>query len=196
MSKCGWTKYGRTAKISFNNNKSNIDTIIRNENKYSTIHYDWINTKRFINEQYTGDTKTIEDIVDSFNSIFESDPENMRYSAYKFGNDDYILSQEYLTEPIIPLNTKPFQKREIIGGIPGQYQMPAYFMQYLAFVMHDGFNILGQDIFDLNFLLAKFNKKYSSAQQVLIRKKDIIQPPHYLETYYLLTKSVSIIDFY
>ena len=197
MSKCGWTKYGRTAKISFNGNKSNIDRIIRNENKYSTIHYDWTTTKRFINEQYIGDTKTIESIVDSFNSIFEDEPDNMRYDAYLINNNDFVIlhsSQEVIELPM-PKNVKPYQKINTSGEDIIEYQMPAYFMQYLAYAMHSGFPLIVADSTQAGFLFTNFAKKYIKTKNVIMIQKNKIVSSHYLESYYLLTKRISIIDF-
>ncbi len=197
MSLCNWTKYGRTAKLSFNSNKSNIDTIIRNENKYSTIHYDWTNAKKFINEQYTGDTKTIEDIVNSFNDIFKANPNNMRYDAYTFGNDDYVIlhnSQEVIELPMSK-NVKLYQKINTSGEDIKEYQMPAYFMQYLAYCMHGGVNLIIADSSDTGFFFTKFTNKCINPKDTVINRKDLIVLPHYLETYYLLIKKIIPINF-
>ena len=126
--------------------------------------------------------------------MFEDNPDNMRYDAYVF-NNDYVLAQMYLTEPNIPLNTKPFQKREMINGIPGQYQMPAYFMQYLAFSMGTNIDLLTIDISGFGFMKAKFYYIYALAKDKLINNRNSIKSPHFLETYYLLTKRICTLDF-
>ena len=198
MRDCGWTKYGRTATISFNSNKKKIENVVRSESKYDLLHYNWTNTNKFINETYKGNTQTIRDIVGSFNSIFEDDPKNMRYSAYTFNEDNYVLvSENFITELPMPRNVKPFQKiiRDTNSVKISEYQMPAYFMQYIAYVQHGGFEIFGTDIFDAGFVIADFNSRYLKSKNVLINKKNYIQSPHYLEVYYLISKKISIIDF-
>ena len=196
MKGCGWTKYGRTATLSFNSKKKRIEDIVKSESKY-----DITNTKKFINETYNGNTQTIRDIVDSFNEIFEDDPENMRYSAYTFDDSDYLISRDYLTEPIIPKNTKPYQK--IDSNQLRQYQMPAYFMQYIAYCMHENddngnrvFEIPGiANLNQVGFAFAALVKRYNSQRELIRDRSDLIQCPHYLEPYYLLTKTICINDF-
>ena len=197
MSLCNWTKYGRTAKLSFNSNKSNIDTIIRNESKYSTIHYDWTNTKRFINEQYNGNTKTIEDIVSSFNSIFENNYDDMRYDAYIRNNNDYVIlhASQQVIEAAMPRNVKPYQKIDTSGEDIIEYQTPAYFMQYIAYSMHGGFPLIIADSTQAGFFFASFTNKYSKTKEIVVKEKSLIVVPHYLEIYYLLTKKISITNF-
>ena len=188
MTKCNWTKYGRTASISFNINKAKIETIVKNEKKYDTLHYDWTTTKRFINE-YKGNKETIESIVNSFNSIFENDYSNMRYDTYDFGKDCYAqISKAPSAEWIIPDNTKPYQKIYVTNMYNLDYQMPAYFMQYLSFAMHGAFPSFG-------FWKASFNKRFTRTKDIIVEKKELIQDPHFLESYYLVTKKISIIDF-
>ena len=110
MKECNWTRYGRTAAISFNSNKYEIEIIVKNEEKYKNISYDRSVTKDYIHNQYKGNTETIKGIVESFNLIFEDDPENMRYNAYEFNDDDRLISNTYLTNPILPKNVKLFHK--------------------------------------------------------------------------------------
>ena len=136
--------------------------------------------------------------------MFEDNPDNMRYDAYVF-NNDYVLAQKYLTEPNIPLNTKPFQKREIINSIPGQYQMPAYFMNYLSFAMKTDLNIFGIDIPHPEFVnlilhgggfkFSQMARRYEHAKDIVVKYNNNVKTPHYLETYYILTKSISANDF-
>ena len=190
MKDCNWTKYGRTATISFNSNKYEIDEIIKREDKYR------INrsvTKDYIHNQYKGNTETIKDIVGSFNKIFEDDPENMRYSAYKFNDDDY--ASMYFSDLTVPKNTRPYQKLDTIGEESIQYQMPAYFMQYIAYCMHGGFSLIIADSSDAGFFFEQFSKKYINTKNALIDQKKLILLPHYLETYYLLTKKIILLDF-
>ena len=74
-----------------------------------------------------------------------------------------ILSRDYYTDPIIPNNTKPFQKIDrSTRPAPSQYQMPAYFMQYIAYCMHGGFPILKYDITDIEFALTPLSSRYIS----------------------------------
>ena len=202
MRDCGWTKYGRTATISFNSNKKKIVNVVRSETKYSLLNYNWTNTNKFINDTYKGNTQTIRDIVGSFNSIFEDDPKNMRYSAYTFDDIDYLISRDYLTELIIPKNTKPYQK--IDSNQLRQYQMPAYFMQYISFAMKTDLNILGVDVLNQSwvdlivhgagFKFTKLLKRYISCRDILVDKNNYVKAPHCLESYYYITKTINAID--
>ena len=120
----------------------------------------------------------------------------MRYSAYEFSDDDYVISNDYLTNPILPNNVKPFQKIDRnTRPAPSQYQMPAYFMQYLAYAMHGGFPLIIADSSDAGFFFAKFTNKYINLKDTVIDRKNLIVLSHYLETYYLLTKKISTIYF-
>ena len=97
------------------------------------------------------------------------------------------MSRDFYTNPILPYNTKPFQKIErSTKFIPSQYQMPAYFMPY---AMHGGFTN------GPSFWLATFNKKFIRAKDAIVRNKNIIQEPHFLESYYLLTKHIISLGF-
>ena len=69
-----------------------------------------------------------------------------------------------------------------------QYQMPAYFMQYLSFAMKSR-------IFGAGFWIAEFDRKYIDIKNAIIDKNSYIQTPHYLEPYYLLTKTICVNDF-
>ena len=197
MKDYNWTKYGRTATISFNSNKSSIESAVRNSNKTIATNYITSATKKFICESYKGDTKTIEDIVRSFNTIFEDDPENMRYSAYSFYDKDYVIfyKSKQLIEAPMPKNTKPYQKIDTSGDDILMYQMPAYFMQYLAHAMHGGFQVLNWDDTDISFAGAAFAKRYFNQSKIIKDKSSFIKFPHYLEPYYIITQKVSIIDF-
>ena len=174
--------------------KKQIENVVRSETKYSLLNYNWTNTNKFINETYKGNTQTIRDIVDSFNEIFEDDPENMRYSAYTFNDNDYVYM--HFSDLTVSKNVKPYQKIVTIGEENIQYQMPAYFMQYIAYAMHDGFHILEHDNTDISFAFTSFTKRYSSQRKNIKENNNLIQTPHYVETYYYLTKNISIVDFY
>ena len=147
-------------------------------------------TKDYINNQYKGNTETIKEIVESFNSIFEDDPENMRYSAYQFNDDDYVIlhnSQQVIEAPM-PKNTKSYQRIDTSGEDIIEYQMPAYFMQYIAFTRRG-------TIASAGFFIAGFNKRYLAAKNALINNRSFMESPHLLETYYLLTKHIVTNDF-
>ena len=186
MKDCGWTKYGRTATLSFNSNKKRIEDIVKSESKYDTMNYNWTNTKRFINETYLGNTQTIRDIIGSFNGIFEDDPENMRNSAYTFNDNDYVYM--HFSDLTVPNNVKPYQKIDTVGEENIEYQMPAYFMQYLSFAMKSKLNSAG-------FWLAQFNRRCLGTKSIIVDRNAYIQTPHYLESYYYLTKKMSVNDF-
>ena len=121
----------------------------------------------------------------------------MRYSAYEFSDDDYVylhLSQQ-LIEASMPKNAKPYQKINTSGEDIIEYQMPAYFMQYIAYCMHGGFPILIWDNTDIGFATVALAKRYSNPRKIIKDRNGLIKFPHYLETYYLLTKRIIAIDF-
>ena len=112
----------------------------------------------------------------------------MRYSACTFDENDYIVSRDFLTNPNLPKNTMPYQKiNRNTTPAPSQYQMPAYFMQYIAYCMHGGFPILIWDNTDIGFATAALAKRYFNPRKVIKDRNGLIKFPHYLETYYLLT---------
>ena len=73
--------------------------------------------------------------------------------------------------------------------------MPAYFMQYIAYCMHGGFPIWKYDVTDIKFALREFSSRYINQKNCIKERSDLIKTPHYLETYYLLIKRISIIEF-
>lgn len=154
-------------------------------------------TKDYIHNHYKGNMKTIEDIVDSFKSIFEDDLSNMRYDAYTFNDRDYIYlhTSRQLAEAPMPNNTKPYQKIGASGEDIIEYQMPAYFMQYISFSMGANIDFFTVDFSGLGFLKANFCKKFINSKTALIKKRIFINTPHFLETYYLLIKRIYFNDF-
>ena len=94
-------------------------------------------------------------------------------------------------------NVKPYQKidrnRDPVKIY--EFQMPAYFMQYLAFVMETKIDIFGWDISGLGFVMAEFNMRYLPAKDMIFNNSNFIKSPHLLETYYLMTKKLTISDF-
>ena len=73
--------------------------------------------------------------------------------------------------------------------------MPAYFMQYIAYCMHGGLTAFGIDGSDIGFYKADFTKKYIQTKETLIVNKKYINFPHFLESYYLILKTISSISF-
>ena len=73
--------------------------------------------------------------------------------------------------------------------------MPAYFVQYIAYCMHGGFPIWKYDVTDIKFALTPLSSRYINQRTCIKERSDFIKAPHYLETYYLVTKKISIIDF-
>ena len=110
----------------------------------------------------------------------------MRYSTYAFDDNCYVqISKSPSTEWTIPKNTKPYQKISVTNWYNLDYQTPAYFMQYLAFAMKG-------DLSGFGFWKAKFNRRYIKAKEDVVNYKDMIKSPHYLESYYLITKRIDI----
>ena len=209
MNKCGWTKYGRTAILSFNSSIKEIEKIINNTSKNNTTHLNLSNTKKFIYETYNGNKQTIKDIIDSFNGIFEDNSDYMRYSTYTFDDNTYIIITKApsVVEDSMPRFVKPYQKivKQEDKFYFNEYQMPAYFMQYISYCMHEKDNN-GNKVFEIpgianlnqiKFVMSIFNTRYKKAQE---RLRDaaiykLIETPHYLESYYCLTKKININDF-
>ena len=84
--------------------------------------------------------------------------------------------------------------------------MPAYFMQYISFAMKTDLNILGIDVphpefvnlivYGGSFWKAKFaGANTTLTKDKIINSKPLIETQHFLESYYLITKKVSILDF-
>lgn len=96
----------------------------------------------------------------------------------------------YFTEDIIPENAKPFYCSEE-NGI-GYYicQTPAYFMQLVAAVSSD---TQGK----LNFQFASnISNRYEKAKgKLVLSKLSGINHPHYLQSYYILSKHIASPDF-
>ena len=190
MEECEWTKDGRILSMSFNGNKYNIETMLRSEEKFRFTDYNETNIKKFINGTYVGNQDTTKAVVDSFNSIFEDDYANMRYSAYKYKSNDYVIlhSSRQLIELPMPRNVKPYQKIDMAGEDIIELQMPAYFMQYISFTRQGGMSGPG-------FYIAQFSKRYMNSKSILIDKRSYLEHPHMLETYYLLSKRISHSNF-
>ena len=107
----------------------------------------------------------------------------MRYNAYEFNDDDYVqILKSPASEWVIPSNTKPYQKIKATNYYNLEYQMPAYFIQYIAYCMHGGFPILIWDHTDIGFTTTTLAKRYSIQRDIVKDKNGFIQSPHYLET--------------
>ena len=130
----------------------------------------------------------------------------MRYSAYEFNDDDRLISNTYLTDLILPKNVRPFQKIDrSTRSAPSQYQMSAYFMQYLSFAMKTDLNIFGIEIphpswvglivHGARFKFSNLAKRYIQCRNIIVDKNNDIKAPHYLESYYFLTKRIGIVNF-
>ena len=209
MEKCNWTKYGRTATQSFNEKvKSKKEAAFVNYyySHYTTDYNSEVNHFSYI--IYDGSRENSNVVSDALSDIFENNS-NMRREAYTF-DDECLITNFIADEDMSDANrnryVKPYQKNHTVG-IDGtefrikQYQMPAYFMHVIAGAMHTS-NNTGITINPFSTLFNKasiiatpLSEKYKVAQGKIVENNSKITIPHYLESYYVLTKNVAIKDF-
>ena len=81
-----------------------------------------------------------------------------------------------------------------------QKQMPEYLFQTIAFAMHQKDESGNTAIFDGIFNKAKLKfarvpKRYTTARDKLVENNKLVNHPHYLESYYVLSKLTTTNDF-
>ena len=119
----------------------------------------------------------------------------MRKDTYDFNkNSDYETILSMYDSLIMGDYTKPYQKTYNGSYAIKQLQVPAYFMQSIAYAQHDGiFN-------SLIFKTKRFASIYYNSRNKLIDcaapwAGKIMDYPHYLESYFSLTKELEVNDF-
>ena len=213
MEECEWTKYGRTAAISINDSKFIM------YNNY--INYGIGTVERYISDQYYTKPKSIEKIITAFTNLY-NDKKNMRQESYEFIEDGESSFADYDYEDnlkeVVAYYAKPYQKYSWEQCSTGEYyyrqkQMPAYFMQTLTNSLHyagrgfDGTidtNEETGEVLDksadnkLKFVLSIPLRKTANLKTKFLIDEGIfkiIDYPHYVESYYYLTKNISTVDF-
>ena len=212
MEDCNWTKYGRDAVLSINN-------LIHTKNALKLLTYNYkrrhefdeylmtsliTNNERFLYSIYRGNKDAVEDIIKEFSNIYINDKKNMRNDTYKH-NSNYVyyenVSFDSIVRRIAGYNkyAQPYLKIESDGHRIKLVQMPAYFMQVVAGGMHsnnnDGETRVSPLLNKAQIKYTQLAKRYEAARDKLVKNKDNIESPHYLESYYNLIKEVNITDF-
>ena len=87
MEECQWTKYGRTARVSINDEK-NIFYNSYIDKRVGTV-------ERYVTDKYYTKPQSINSIIESFVNMYD-DKSNMRKESYEFKDDeDTIANYEY-----------------------------------------------------------------------------------------------------
>ena len=226
MEDCGWTRYGRTAKLSVNNIKNKIPS------NFSPI-YDPYGSyyKLWLKYSYKSNSFAVNNVIYMLNGVYD-DNRHMRDETYSYdskltfsGGINYSQNElNKLNEEIRYIDIKklddfvfdysrPYQKNEkdILGYI--QTQTPAYLMQSIAGAMHTMINdngeikkqgedntFLGSKVKDNQYRFIKTKMAHSglgAKWSVLLSGGPLnaLETPHYLESYYSLTKEINTTDF-
>lgn len=187
MEECEWTKYGRVAIKS-------IEKDIKPKLKERDSNLEKNDYVTFIKKKYNSDIKKISTLIRELNGIY-IDVVGMRRDTYDFNkNSDYETILSMYDSLIMGDYTKPYQKAYNDSYAIKQLQVPAYFMQSIAYAKHDGiFN-------SLIFKTKRFASKYNNSRTKLIDcaapwAGKIMDYPHYLESYFSLTKELEVNDF-
>ena len=190
MEKCEWTKYGRVATLSCIEIKNSIT---KPEKSY----------EMFLKKVYKCNRSKINIMIEEFNGIYKDYQiidNNMRKDTYSHYEEIKNFKKKDILEN--NKNARPYQK--IVDN--KQYQLPAYFLQSIAHSVHslndkpdkDGVIrevkkvlIFGNEHKRLLFFLS-VAKRYEIAKDKLINARNDIELPHYIESYYSLSKETQI----
>ena len=213
MEKCEWTKYGRTGNVSINN----IQSIMYN----NYINYRIGTIERYITDKYHTNPKSVENIITGFENLY-NDKSNMRKESYEFIEDGESSFADYDYEDdlkeVVGYYAKPYQKYSWDQCSTGEYyyrqqQMPAYFMQTITNSLHyvgRSYNgVVATDEGTGKIINKTAENKSKFIFTIPLRKTanlktkflidegvfKVIDYPHYLESYYYLTKNMNAIDF-
>ena len=224
MKDCGWTRYGRDASVSVKNeyykNYDSLNISISVDTNKNPIIKNYALYK-FLTA-YNGNPQVPKSIEDGFNEIFE-DKKNMREEAYLKAESITFLEHKGVSpNNTLYIYTLPYQKNEkkgekIVKKGDNTYEMeeyeqeqrPAFLFQVIASAMHEYSvnretgervkNAFGNKTYLMGVPLPK---KYSKARMKVILNTDplrlnaiFIIHPHYLESYYSLTKMIETTDF-
>ena len=218
MEECEWTKYGRTASLSVNSEHAKNRSKLGINHYYSsaddTYLYSNSKLKKFL-DNYNGDSVVVKkQIVDVFTNIFMTN--NMRKESYEYNKLEYLY-REYSNHSISK-NASPFQYTDktysimdidSIGGLPKNiekqkvyvnYQMPEYLFEIIANAMHENDDNGNKTFFSGMINKAKLaavilSKKYAIPRNKMIEFIKYLIDPHYVESYYALSKMIDTINF-
>ena len=207
MEACEWTKYGRTGNVS-------IEERIKNTIRSNKTYY------QYIKDNYKSYKAAIGIVVLALSEMYDNKSE-MRSESYSYDNkvgkaEIIYKPEENLVDDILYYSeyTKPYQRYVYNNGYI-QNQMPAYLMMSIANSMHSNIKdkeLNGKyrkqlknkrfyvtDVWENQYILltAKFGFNSWGAKWGLVATSafDIVEKPHYLESYYSLTKELSTTDF-
>ena len=219
MEECEWTRYGRTAKYSIEKDikPALIHFIgpIQNKHYYNYILDDYKSNKAAVDIVITAFNGMYDDKNNMRNESYSYDNKvgkvDIKYKTKEDLEENILYYAEY---------TKPYQKNNFHKGLFNsnyiQNQMPAYLMLSIANSMHsyikdkdtgeyrlqnNNKKYLGQDVSENQYILltSKFGFNSLGAKWSLVVTGSPIvngvEYPHYLESYYTLTKKVSTLDF-
>ena len=217
MDECEWTRYGRVAKIS-------IEKGIHKEYYRKILNEKYIQEGRsdiekgrdykyYCGAVYKSDIKCIERLIKSFNDVYSEKyvDFDMRKSTYSYEykmklNDPgfmnnkgemLVLNPNVSKVSIRLSNARCYQKIYKDKGRTYQLQMPAFFLQAMAYSLHKEQEVEGESN-GVIFGFYSFANRYSVAQSKILSAKILFGAtdyPHYLESYYSLTKEISSNDF-
>lgn len=218
MEECGWTRYGRVAKLSIKKEKAYYQSKLDINSYYNLLNF--LRT-------YKGNPDVPIVISNAMSNVYK-DKKSMRYEAYEF-EDETLLYDNQRNEierwksfygsayqKIDSENVKQITKNNrnvIVRRV--QKQMPAYLTMSIANAMHGKVpywdNENGKRVLKIReqsenerlFFIIKVtenqkalfkvplcNNRLNNARNKIVFNSGDIQHPHYLESYYILTKMI------
>ena len=175
--------------------------------------------RMYVVRDYKSSKARVDNIVTLFNGVYR-DKTNMRKETYEYSIWSVDYSSEEELKKGLATFAKPYQFYRVYNDRAAQlnwcrqYQMPAYFMMNFANAVHEYFvkkDDYGNFVIDeeidrtefINkkqneFINAKMGFSYLGAKWYSLYAEGmhkVIDMPHYLESYYTLSKEISNIDF-
>ncbi len=218
MEECNWTKYGRVATMSVE--KDIVPRLKKDKNLTQDNDY-----CKYLISKYKSNKGAVDIVISSFNGMYNdktnmrSDSysydnkvgkKNIEYKTKKELEDDILFYAEY---------TKPYQKNDLNKNKYVQNQMPVYLFMSVANSMHGQIKdkdsngneyyrkqrndkkYLAQTVWENQYILltTKFGfNSWGAKWSLVITGSPVVngvEYPHYLETYYSLTKEMTTLDF-
>ena len=184
----GWTKYGQETHIS-------IEKDITKKLYGPQLNHSYY---EYIFNIYKSNIAIADAATTGLGAMYLG-TNNMRRDTYDFGLNFFNVTLKPIYDLFDAEYTKPFQKKLI--NI--QQQTPAYLMMNIAYAMHEKdengniTKILNKNINQLNFAKRHFANEFQVAKLSLLFGSLLgeMEKPHYVESYYTLTKEVSALSF-
>ena len=178
----------------------------------------------YVKNYYKSNEMARDAVILAFNGMYD-DKTNIRSESYSYDNKvgqaeiKYKVEDKFVDEILFKSEyTNPYQKYVFNNGYI-QNQMPAYLMMSIANSMHTYIKVKDKDTGEIYYRKQLKNKKYlikddvPENQYTLLTTKfgfnswgakwslvgasafNAVEYPHYLESYYSLTKELSTVDF-